>query len=560
LIKHKLTTTLLVVAALVISTTLASLSVASKALAVSPDDPDTPQTFWQINGDCPNLPGVKPPCPNDNVILKWDDELLQAVRANPAATGPTVTARALGVLHTATYDAWAAYDPIAKVTRPDGPSQQAKASITLVNKNMAISYAAYRVLLDLFPARQADFDAQMAELSYSPDDLGDFNPANPSTVVSTPQGVGNKAAYAVIAFRHGDGSNQTLDTKGTPDPSDDTVSYPDPACTPTPTPNCYSPKNQWNNVSDPWHWQPLCVLTATGVTNGMPPIPPEGNNCDAPNYTVQKPLAPQWGNIASFASLTAIQYKVPGPPKNPDGSYSTTDIETALADTSNLDDVKKAKAEYWADGPRTEFPPGHAAVFAQALSRKRGDSLDTDVQLFFALGNALLDSSIAAWREKYKWDFVRPVTGIRKNYEGQLINSWLGPGHTPSFGLVPAAQWMPYQALTVVTPAFPEYVSGHSTFSGACSQIFLAFTGSDAFNASVTILAGSLKIEPGAPAAPVTLSWSTFTAAADEAGWSRRYGGIHFYSGDMHGRMLGKSVGSNAYSKARAYIKGYAGY
>ena len=539
MIKHKLATTLLVVAAVVMST-LASFSVATKALAVPPDDPDTPQTFWPINGDCPNNPGIKPPCPGDNAILKWDDELLQAIRANPGGTGPTVTARALGVLHTATYDAWAAYDPVAKVTRPDGPSQQAKASITLDNKTKAISYAAYRVLLDLFPARKADFDAQMAELLYDPDDLGDFNPANPSAPVATAQGVGNKAAYAVTTFRHNDGANQLggyADTTG------------------------YQPVNTWDKVNDPWRWQPLCVLTATGVANGMPPIPPPGNNCDPPNYTIQRPLTPQWGNITPFASLSAIQYKVPGPPKNPDGTCcSPTDIETALADTSNLDDVKKAKAEYWADGPRTEFPPGHTAVFAQALSRKRGHSLDTDTKLFFALGNAMLDSSIAAWREKYKWDFVRPVTAIREHYKGQLINSWLGPGHSPSYGLVPAEQWMPYQALTVVTPGFPEYVSGHSTFSGAGSQILLGFTGSDAFNASVTIPAGSLKIEPGSPAADVTLSWSTFTAAADEAGWSRRYGGIHFYSGDTHGRMLGKMVGSNAWSKAQAYIKGYAGY
>src|SRR4029453_3070759 len=104
--KHKLATTLLVVAAVVIST-LASFSVATKALAVPQDDPATRQAFWPINGDCPNNPGIKPPCPGDNVILKWDDELLQAIRANPAATGPTVTARALGVLHTATYDAGA---------------------------------------------------------------------------------------------------------------------------------------------------------------------------------------------------------------------------------------------------------------------------------------------------------------------------------------------------------------------------------------------------------------------------------------------------------------------
>jgi hypothetical protein len=187
LIKHKLATTLLVVAAVVMST-LASFSVATKALAVPPDDPDTPQTFWPINGDCPNNPGIKPPCPGDNAILKWDDELLQAIRANPGGTGPTVTARALGVLHTATYDAWAAYDPVAKVTRPDGPSQQAKASITLDNKTKAISYAAYRVLLDLFPARKADFDAQMAELLYDPDDWGTSIRPTPPRLSPLPRG------------------------------------------------------------------------------------------------------------------------------------------------------------------------------------------------------------------------------------------------------------------------------------------------------------------------------------------------------------------------------------
>ena len=87
----------------------------------------------------------------DNVILKWNEQLLSAIRAYPAQTGPTITARALGVLHTATYDAWAAYDPTAKVTRPDGPTQQQASRTLAANKNKAISYAAYRVLNDLFP-------------------------------------------------------------------------------------------------------------------------------------------------------------------------------------------------------------------------------------------------------------------------------------------------------------------------------------------------------------------------------------------------------------------------
>ena len=68
------------------------------------------------------------------MILRWDEQLLSTIRAYPAQTGPTITARALGVLHTATYDAWAAYDPVAKVTRPDGPAQQASGRINEANK------------------------------------------------------------------------------------------------------------------------------------------------------------------------------------------------------------------------------------------------------------------------------------------------------------------------------------------------------------------------------------------------------------------------------------------
>jgi hypothetical protein len=250
---------------------------------------------------------------------------------------------------------------------------------------------------------------------------------------------------------------------------------------------------------------------------------------------------------------------VPGPPKNSDGTYSTTDIATELADTSNLDDVKKAVAEYWADGPRTEFPPGHTAVFAQALSRKQGNTLDTDVKLFFMVGNAMMDASIAAWWEKYKYDFVRPVTAIREYYKNDPngINSWLGPNM--GYGTVPSQQWMPYQQLTVVTPAFPEYVSGHSTFTGAGASLLALANGGDTFGAGVTIKAHSSKFEANTPATDVTLSWATFSDASNEAGLSRRYGGIHFYSADLNGRAIGRQVAQYVYSKAQSYIRGNTG-
>jgi hypothetical protein len=536
--RHKLAIVPLVVIALLAATLVAITATTTRQAQAAE------ATTWPIDT-------FGTPRPSDDVILKWDEQLLSVIRAYPAATGPTITARALGVMHTAAYDAWAAYDPVAKVTRPDGPSQQAKASNTLANKSQAISYAAYRALDDLFPTSKfPSVPPSSSSPGYSTPDvllrsLG-FDPAVTTTVPSTPAGVGNLAAKAVLDFRHHDGSNQLGDepARTTPDPSKAYADY-----------TGYTPRNAWNQVNDVWRWQPLCVLTPAGISNGMPPTPPDGN-CTAPNYVIQKPLTPQWGKVIPF-SLAASQYRVPGPTKNPDGTFSTADIDLALADTSNLDDVKKATAEYWADGPKSEFPPGHAALFAQALSRMRSFSLDTDVKLFFALGNAMQDASIAAWYQKYVWDFVRPITGIRERYKGQLITSWLGPNK--GFGKVPAEQWLPYQALNVVTPAFPEYVSGHSTFTAAGATLLAAFTGSDSFGASVTIPAHSSKIESNTPATDVKLSWATFSDASNDAGMSRRWGGIHFQTGDFHGRALGRQVAQFVWGTSQNYINGYLG-
>jgi hypothetical protein len=110
-----------------------------------------------------------------------------------------------------------------------------------------------------------------------------------------------------------------------------------------------------------------------------------------------------------------------------------------------------------------------------------------------------------------------------------------------------------------VTPPFPEYLSGHSTFSAAAAALLKAAIGSDTFGMSVTIPAGSSKIEPGAvPAAPVTLSWKSFYEAADQAGISREYGGIHFNDGDFEARQAGEDVGLLVWSKAKTYFNGKA--
>jgi hypothetical protein len=115
--------------------------------------------------------------------------------------------------------------------------------------------------------------------------------------------------------------------------------------------------------------------------------------------------------------------------------------------------------------------------------------------------------------------------------------------------------WQPYQAATVVTPPFAEYISGHSIFSAAASTVLRMFTRSDVFGNSVTIKAGTSRVEPGAtPATDVTLSWATFTDAANEAAVSRRYGGIHFPEGDLRSRKLGREIGLHVWNAALRYF------
>jgi hypothetical protein len=525
-VKRKLATTLVLTTALVLSM-LATFS-AARSAAAAYDDPDDPKTSWPIDG--------VPTSFNDNVVVKWDDELLQTIRANPAGTGPTITARAIAVLHTAIYDAWAAYDPVA-----DGVYYTGKATgpTTLADKQKAISFAADETLSWLFPGRAGldvdpgpavlgEYDAQMLELGY---DLNDTSP---------PAQVGRDAAQATIDNRANDGSNQL---NGYADTTN------------------YTPKNTVDEVKVPWRWQPLCVLTTAGVAAGAPAVPPAGG-CVAPNYSVQSPYTPQWGNVKAFALDAAHQYIPPGPPKLADGSYDPKDVATALKDSASLDDTKKVIAEYWADGPRSEFPPGHWALFAQAYSRKRVFSVDNDVKMFFTMGNALLDASISSWKAKYTFDFWRPTTAIRHLYAGKQVNTWLGPYN--GYGMRDGSQWRPYQDPKVVTPPFPEYTSGHSTFSGAARITLTAFTGGDTFGGQVTIKAGTSLFEPrtatrpGVPARDVVLRWRSFLEASDQAGMSRRYGGIHFESGDRHGRAAGATIGYWAYDKARSYWQGTA--
>jgi membrane-associated phospholipid phosphatase len=263
-------------------------------------------------------------------------------------------------------------------------------------------------------------------------------------------------------------------------------------------------------------------------------------------------IAPFWGQVKPFALKSVTQYALKTPAVAGSAAYQAQ-VDQILAYSANLTDRQKVIAEYWADGPSSELPPGHWNLFGQFVSNRDHHSLDTDAKMFFAINNALLGASVWTWGVKRLYDYVRPVTAVHWQYAGSNVTAWAGAGMGTQS--IPAANWRPYQAITVVTPPFSEYVSGHSTFSAAAARVLKLFTGSDSFNHSVTIASGNSRVEPGlVPAAAVTLSWPTFSAAADEAGISRRYGGIHFIDGDLEGRRVGKKIGTAAFARSQRYF------
>jgi hypothetical protein len=428
--------------------------------------------------------------PDDNVVLKWNDQALAAIRL--VAPPPPVSARALAIMNTSMYNAWTAYDATAVPTQRAGWARRPEAERLLEYKSMAISYAAERALNNLFPTLSDTFTGFRTALGYTTAPTG--QPDDPATI-------GVQAADAVIAARAGDGSNQAggyADTTG------------------------YTPTNPPGQLT----WQPL---------------------------PGQSFAVPHWQQVTPFALSSASQFLPPGPTvKKSDGSYDKA-IKDIISYSAKLDDQTKARAEYWADGPKSEQPPGHWMLFAGAISRKNSQTIDQDAKLNFAVSNALLDAGIAAWHAKRRYDFIRPITAVRTTQAGKTIKAWAGPGQGTK--VIPAEQFRSY----IPTPPFPDYVSGHSTFSAAAAQVIRTFTGSDTLNLTSTFAAGSSFVEPGSvPAAPVQLGWSSFTAAAGEAGLSREYGGIHFRDADAHGLNLGRAIGTNTWNKANTYFQGIA--
>lgn len=581
---------------------------------------------------CP--PEAVDPAPDRSIARRWNELALGAIRRD--LPRPTVHARNLHHLSVALWDAWAAYDS----TRAGliAPERQSAADVELARRE-AISYAAYRVLSHRYASAiggaisQACFDASMAALGYDPSDTG--------LVGDEPRAVGNRIGAVVIGAFAGDGANEA-------------DNYADPAGYDPGVP-ALAVELPGTRTEDPTRWQPL--LLAEAVTQN-------GINLGA---GVQGYIGSQWGAVTPFslpddpiAALLAETQGLIGAPLAPDTSLvdAVVDIirrsaELDIADGVRWDispgaygnnplgtndgrgrsvnpitglpyapervlrgDFTRVLAEYWADGPQSETPPGHWNAIANRvsddpLSSRRlygeGSALDPlawDVHLYLALNGALHDAAIAAWGIKREVVTARPITWIRymgergqrsdpgasafdpmglplapglievvdaassaegerhaalARYIGQVaIRVWPGePGdreaEVSAARWILARDWVPYQRRFFVSPAFPGYVSGHSTFSRAAAVVLHQITGSELFPGGL----GRARFEPGylvfehGPSAPVELQWASYYDAADQAGQSRLWGGIHLLHDDFDGRRIGASVGERAVRRAR---------
>lgn len=248
--------------------------------------------------------------------------------------------------------------------------------------------------------------------------------------------------------------------------------------------------------------------------------------------TYQPPLLPQWGAVKTFAVRDIADFRPAGPP-----SLTSDEFETAFREVKVLGAINSRVrtrdeteiAKFWADGEGTVTPPGHWNQIAQAVALERGTTLEENARLFAMLNVAMADAAIACWECKFHFDFWRPITAIRE--ADRLHNR----------AIVAEPDWLPL----LPTPPFPAYTSGHSSFSGAAAAVLAAFFGSDSvrFSSTSDSLPGKRR------------SYRSFSSAAQEAGMSRIYGGIHWSFDNRDGLEFGRKIGEYVSREAFKQIR-----
>jgi len=612
-----------------------------------------------------------------SVARQWNEVLLEAIRRDFAR--PTVHARNLFHTSIAMYDAWAAYDDVAKPYLLNAivgdfacPFYGIPAPADLeAAREEAISYAAYRLLSHRFAqspsARStlARFDSLFTALGY------DASVTTTDYRSGSPAALGNHIANCLIRFGLHDGSNEEGRYKN--------LHY-EPLNPPL------RPERPGNpDIMDVNRWQPLGLAVFIGQSGFV---------------SVTDFLSPEWGEVAPFALEAADLsyfdrddyrywvYHDPGAPPylaadgtsglsaeykwtfelvsvwsghldpsdgvlwdiSPASIGNVPGFPTSFEDYPNffnlLDggdpslghsvnpytgqpyepqvvprgDYTRVLAEFWADGPDSETPPGHWFTILNYVTdhpaferRLRGqgpvlDALEWDVKAYFTLGGAVHDAAVSAWGIKGRYDYIRPISAIRAMadrgqssdptlpsydptgiplvenyidivYEGDplagdanenvgkiKLYAWRGPDFVDDpetdvagVGWILAENWWPYQRPTFVTPPFAGYVSGHSTFSRAAAEVMTLLTGDEFFPGGLGEFhapRNEFLVFEDGPSVDVTLQWATYRDASNQTSLSRIWGGIHPPADDIPGRMIGEEIGIDAFWFAESFFRG----
>lgn len=449
----------------------------------------------------------------DNLAYKWGQMAIlgTAYDTERFKPRPTITSRYLGLIQVAVFDAWSRYDDKAIPVYLNGVERVPEAQRNLKNKEIAISYAALRALNEYYYSDSEIFNDYMRELGMDPDNM--------SMDPTTPEGIGNLAAKAVIEARKNDGANQYGEEDGS-------------AGNPYFNYTGYQPVNSADKNVDPNRWQPKYFADGQGGRY-------------APEC-----LTPYWQLVTPIALDSASQYR-PGPPPMIGSDQLEEEVKEVIEMQAGLTDYQKALVEFMRDGPQSVQQAGHWFKFAQEISVRDQHTLDEDVKMYFYNQVVAMDGFIASWDSKMFYDYARPYALVHKYYDQQKIKAWGGEGQ----GMIEmdGSQWRPYSPETFLCPPFPSYVSGHSTISGGCGEALKLWTGSDEFGSSVELVAGAMT-EPEHLGDTVTLEFPTFTETAEMAGISRVLGGYHIQADNVAGLELGRDVAHHVWKFYKKHI------
>ncbi|MFL5342912.1 MAG: FG-GAP-like repeat-containing protein [Gemmataceae bacterium] len=267
----------------------------------------------------------------------------------------------------------------------------------------------------------------------------------------------------------------------------------------------------------------LSARAHDGSTTVTPFTPGNAMGDWQPTPTAFAPaLLPNWANLQPFTMTSDTQFRPAGPPDISSAAFATAynevkDYGSATSSVRTADQTQIAL--FWADGAGTVTPPGHWNEIAQDVAQSRGNSLAENARLFALLNFALADAGIVAWNTKFTSvngnGLFRPITAIR---EGDTIGN-------------PAITGDPTWTPLITTPNFPSYTSGHSTFSSAAASVLTGLYGATPFISSSDTLPD------------VSRAFTSYQAAAQEAGQSRIYGGIHYQFDNVDGLVSGAALG-----------------